>query len=317
MSRPLRIEYEGAWYHVMNRGIARQAIYLSDEHRYIFLDLLGEISKKFYIEIHAYCLMDNHYHLLMRTPIANLSKVMRHLDGIYTRRFNVSCNRDGSIFRGRYHAILIEGEQYLLQVSRYIHLNPVVANICDTPGEHLWSSYRHFLRGVSPYKWLRTDNIMSYFMNVKAYSEFVAEGLDTELEKFYNQKKVILGTDEFISNILTKTTDSQNKSCRADINRFKKVYPIENIVTLIKNYFNVEIDDLKNSKRGKQNIPRMFAIYFTRQYGQLNHQDIANYFTNINSKSIGTLTDRLEISLNNHSQMQKYFDDICYLLDSK
>src|SRR5437667_82852 len=99
MSRPLRIEYEGAWYHVMNRGIARQEIYRTAEHRYMFLGLLNEISVKYFIEIHAYCLMDNHYHLLIRTPFTNLGRAMRHLDGVYTRRFNISETKDGSIFR--------------------------------------------------------------------------------------------------------------------------------------------------------------------------------------------------------------------------
>src|SRR5438132_2071692 len=105
MARPLRIEYEGAWYHVMNRGISHQAIYKTIDHRRMFLDLLAEISSKFFVEIHAYCLMENHYHLLLRTPFSNLGKAMRHLDGVYTRRYNISEGRDGPIFRGRYHAI--------------------------------------------------------------------------------------------------------------------------------------------------------------------------------------------------------------------
>ncbi|MHB1946676.1 MAG: transposase [Gammaproteobacteria bacterium] len=315
MSRPLRIEYEGAWYHVMNRGIARQAIYLKDGHRNMFLDLLEEISKKFYVEIHAYCLMDNHYHLLMRTPIPNLGKAMRHLDGIYTRRFNICQKRDGSIFRGRYRAILIEEDQYLLQVSRYIHLNPVVAKICEVPGEYPWSSYRYFLNKSSYCKWLRTDNILTYFDDPIAYAKFVAEGLDVELEDFYNQKtKTILGTDKFISDALVKITESQKNFCKTDINRFKKIYSIESIITIIKKYFNVEIDHLKNSTRGKKNIPRIFAMFFTKQYGQLTHQQIANYFTNINSKSVGTLTDRLQLLIKNNNEMQKYFEDISYLL---
>ena len=125
MSRPLRIQYEGAWYHVMNRGSNRQLIFTRDEHRLIFLQLLEEIVVKYKLEIHAFCLMGNHYHLLVNTPFANLSRVMRHLNGVYTQKFNLLEQRDGPLFRGRYKAILVENEDYLLQVSRYIHLNPV------------------------------------------------------------------------------------------------------------------------------------------------------------------------------------------------
>jgi len=164
MSRPLRIEYEGAWYHVMNRGIARQAIYLNRDHRNVFLTLLEEISRKYYIEIHAYCLMDNHYHLLLRTPLPNLGKAMRHLDGVYTRRFNISQKRDGSIFRGRYHAILIEEEEYLIRVSRYIHLNPVSAKICSNPIDYTWSSYQYFFNEDIHCRWLIKEKILSYLI---------------------------------------------------------------------------------------------------------------------------------------------------------
>src|SRR5476649_1819645 len=110
MSRPLRLEYSGAWYHVMNRGINRMEIYLNDEHRKMFTNLLAEISTLFEVKIHSYCLMDNHYHLLLETPHPNLSKAMRHLNGLYTQRFNRLENRDGALFRGRYKAILIEAE---------------------------------------------------------------------------------------------------------------------------------------------------------------------------------------------------------------
>lgn len=145
MARPLRIEYEGALYHVMNRGIDHKNIFLNDFHRELFIILLEEISIKFYAEIMCYCLMDNHYHLLLRTPLPNLSRIMRHLDGIYTRRFNIIQGRDGPIFRGRYKAILIDEESYLLQVSRYIHLNPVEAKIVKNAFDYTWSSYNAFI----------------------------------------------------------------------------------------------------------------------------------------------------------------------------
>lgn len=122
MPRPLRIEYEGAWYHVMNRGANHQNIFHTNEHRKLFLELLTEINQQFYVELHSFCLMDNHYHLLIHTPFANLSKAMRYLDGVYTQRINRMMNRDGPLFRGRYKSILIEEDTYLLQV----HIPPQI-----------------------------------------------------------------------------------------------------------------------------------------------------------------------------------------------
>jgi putative transposase len=130
MARPLRIMYAGAWYHVMNRGTARQFIYHTDDQRHLFLSL---IHLRYQAEIHAYCLMGNHYHLLIRIQRPNLDRIMRHLDGIYTQRYNKSLNRDSPLFRSRYKSCLIEAENYLLQTSRYIHLNPVVAKLVTKP----------------------------------------------------------------------------------------------------------------------------------------------------------------------------------------
>lgn len=115
---------------------------------------------------------------------------MRHLDGLYTRRFNISEQRDGAIFRGRYKAILIEEESYLLQVSRYIHLNPVTAKICQNPSDYAWSSCKYYLKNKHSLVWLKTSVIMKYLENCnpKAYEEFIFEGIDSEINNFYDKK---------------------------------------------------------------------------------------------------------------------------------
>ena len=141
MSRPLRVEFPGAWYHVMNRGAGRKNIFRQPEHRQLFHDLLMEIRSVYGWEVHAYCLMSNHYHLLLHTPLANLGRAMRHLNGVYTQRFNRSVKTDGPLFRGRYKAILVDADNYLLQVSRYIHRNPVEAGQPQWMQDLLWTSY--------------------------------------------------------------------------------------------------------------------------------------------------------------------------------
>ena len=133
MARPLRLEFAGALYHITSRGDGREAIYLSDGDRELYLEVFAEVCEHCNWLCHAYCLMGNHYHLLVETPDANLSKGMRHLNGVYTQRFNRRHQRVGHVFQGRYKAILIQKESYLLEVARYIVLNPVRAGMVKHP----------------------------------------------------------------------------------------------------------------------------------------------------------------------------------------
>lgn len=123
--RPLRIEYEHANYHVMNRGSRRQCIFPSAPYYHAFLDTLAEAHERFGLVIHGYCLMENHHHLLLQTPHGNLGRAMRHINGVYTQRYNRLKRTDGPLFRGRYQAILLDKDSYLLPLSRFIHRNPV------------------------------------------------------------------------------------------------------------------------------------------------------------------------------------------------
>ena len=142
MAKPLRIEYEGAVYHVTARGNARNKIFADDRDREIFLAILGIVVKRYNWLCHAYCLMDNHYHVLIETPDANLSRRMRQINGIYTQRYSRRHHRPGHVFQGRYKAILAQKDNYLLELSRYVVLNPVRIGIVKRPQDWAWSSYR-------------------------------------------------------------------------------------------------------------------------------------------------------------------------------
>ncbi len=203
MSRPLRIEYPGAYYHVMNRGAGRKDIYAHDEHRQIFLELLREIHEMFKVEIHAYCLMDNHYHLLLSTPLGNLSRSMRHLNGVYTQRYNRTQKTDGPLYRGRYKAILIDADAYLLNVSRYIHRNPLEARVVKHAEDYPWSSYSAYIGLDRVPQWLSVNETLGMIgqRNLpQRYQAFVEAGVDDETAKFYQKKKQmpILGRESFI-----------------------------------------------------------------------------------------------------------------------
>lgn len=145
MARALRLLYKNAWYHVMNRGAARVTIFHDMQDYQVFINIFERLHSRYHFEIHSYCLMPNHYHILIRTLLPNLSCGMQYLSGVYTYHYNHKYKKDGALFRGRYKATLVDAENYLLRVSRYIHLNPVKARLAKKPSKYKWSSYQYRL----------------------------------------------------------------------------------------------------------------------------------------------------------------------------
>ncbi len=207
MSRPLRIEYDGALYHVTSRGNDRKSIYKVEEDRTLFLDILADTNRKFNWLCHAYCLMNNHYHLIIETPDGNLSKGMRQLNGVYTQTYNRMHHRVGHIFQGRYKAILIEKESHLLEACRYVVLNPVRAGIAAQPGEWKWSSYKSTVGMEKPHPCLTTHWVLGQFGSKqkeaeRGYRAFVEAGIGEETIWKKVKAQSILGEDEFIENLI-------------------------------------------------------------------------------------------------------------------
>ncbi len=203
MSRPLRLEFAGALYHVTSRGDRREDIYESDSDRQLFLKVLCEVCERYNWVCHAYCLMSNHYHLLIETPDANLSKGMRQLNGVYTQAFNRANDRVGHVFQGRYKSILVEKQSYLLELSRYIVLNPVRAEMVRSAREWPWSSYRATAGQVAVPSCLSVDWLLSGFGRNKkaardAYKRFVSEGKNQPSPWKELRNQVYLGGDNFV-----------------------------------------------------------------------------------------------------------------------
>ena len=205
MARPLRIEYPGAVYHVTSRGNARQAVFLSDADRQTFLDVLADTVRKYNWLCHAYCLMDNHYHLVVETPDANLSLGMRQLNGVYTQAFNRAHQRVGHVFQGRYKSIVVEKDSHLLELCRYVVLNPVRAGMAAKPDEWQWSSYQSTAYAGTAPDYLTVDWVLGQFSAKKTtargrYRKFVAEGMGGEMQPWKEVVgQVFLGGESFVA----------------------------------------------------------------------------------------------------------------------
>ena len=208
MSRPLRLEFPDALYHVTSRGDRRENIYEGDSDRLRFLDIFASVIEQFNWVCYAYCLMDNHYHLLVQTPDSNLSKGMRQLNGVYTQAYNRKYKKTGHLFQGRYKAILVDEDAYLLELSRYIVLNPIKAGMARQTRHWKWSSYRATTGREPVPQWLSVDHLLSQFGKqrktaIRKYEAFVVAGLKNEPIWSELNNQIYLGDSAFIEKVQT------------------------------------------------------------------------------------------------------------------
>jgi len=263
MARPLRIEFDGALYHVTSRGNKREDIYLDDIDRLIFLDVLAEVCRRFNWVCHAYCQMTNHYHLLIETPDANLSLGMRHLNGVYTQKFNYHHDRVGHVFQGRYKGILVEKEAHLLELARYIVLNPVRARMVGNASEWRWSSFSATCGINRVPDFLSVDYLLSHLGGskgnaIKTYRQFVSKGKDlpSPWEDLRNQ--MYLGSDSFVQAMLARVDEDK---CLSEIPSAQRRPEAQ----ALSYYEGLAID--RNS-----------AIFLAYQSGGYSMQDLGRYF---------------------------------------
>jgi len=283
MSRPLRIQFEQAHYHVTNRGRARGRIFHGPAYYEAFLLTVEEAEVRFGVKIHAYCLMGNHYHLFVSTPRGNLDRVMRHINGLYTQRHNRLKGVDGSLFRGRYKAILVEADAYALPVSRYIHRIPLdmPKPLVDVLEEYPWSSYPAYVNKAKCPKWLSRDLVYGLLGSKRpysAYKQFVEQGTDEELEEFYGKERVkpILGREDFISEMAP-----QEEVQRRQFNVAQSRLPsVKEIVAQTAKRFGVSKESILHAARGRgqANVPRWAALYLCREVGGYSLREICQEF---------------------------------------
>jgi REP element-mobilizing transposase RayT len=299
MGRPLRLEYPGALYHITSRGNERRKIFFDDSDRIKFLSILEDYHERYGVLIHSYVLMDNHYHILMETPQGNLLKVMHGINGGYTGYFNRKHGRVGHLFQGRYRGILVDKEGYLLELSRYVHLNPVRAKIVKKAETYQWSSYGGYVREKEEVKWVEYGWVLSKFGREKErarkkYKEFVDEGLkgkpENPLKEIYGQ--VVLGGEEFKERIKGLLKGQQLGNEIVERKRLKGSPYAEDILREVAAVFGVGEEEIKR-RGGRDNRARRVAIYLVKRYSGLSNEEIGEIFGGIHYSAVSKVSARV------------------------
>lgn len=302
MARPWRIEFEGAFYHVMSRGNERRPIFADAEDRSSFLNILGEMSGKFDVDIFAYVLMDNHYHLLLRTQQANLSRGMQWLGTTYTRRFNIKHHRSGHLFQGRFKNMLVQDENYIFQLSCYIHRNPLRARLVQRLADYPWSSYPVYAYGKKPPEWLKTEALFLHLPATnrnQAYREMVQTYAGEEKKAWEDLRHgFILGAQNFIEKI--KSRYSQEKPDGEIPQKRKVLRHADPHVVLRKaaSILHCRAKDLINPARlrGEARDNRDLVIYLFWSTGHYTNKEIGDLFK-LTYSAISRSVTRIKSSL--------------------
>ncbi len=306
MARPLRINFPGAFYHITSRGNERKNIFKSKRDREKFLEYFESAVLRYDAVIHAYCLMDNHYHLLLETPSGNLPQIMRHINGAYTTYFNVKRKRSGHLFQGRYKSILVDIDEYAKELSRYIHLNPVRAKIVEQPEEYEWSSYNYYIGKKEPPEWLHKGFILEYFGErvnpaKKRYKDFVERLLkkkyDSPLENVASS--TLLGSNDFIEFIKEKylSGKKEDKNVPA-LKELSKKTTLEEI-----------FDETGKVFKTQPALARNVKMYLSQRYSGMYLKEIGKHFE-IGESGVSQASRRITLRLKKEKKLRKQIEMI-------
>jgi putative transposase len=277
MARPLRLEYEGAVYHVTSRGNERQKIFFDERDYFKFKEYLANAVGKFGFNLHGYTLMANHYHLILETPEPNLSQIMHYLNSSYSTYTNIKRKRSGHLFQGRFKSIVVDKDSYLLELSRYVHLNPVRAHMVVKPQDYAHSSYRTYV-GSDNDTFVTTSIILGMLSRTlkearRKYRTFVESVMAVEQEspltKLYGG--IILGKTSFIKDALSKIElnrlEREETSYRKDLGARELA---TDVLSAIGEFFQIESDAIRET--GRKEVKKKTLYLLKRQTSATNHK---------------------------------------------
>lgn len=307
MARSLRIEYEGAFYHVTARGNERRKIFFSGKDYAKFKEYIGEARRKFGVILHAYVLMTNHYHLLLETPERNLSRIMHHINGSYTTYTNIKRKRSGHLLQGRYKAIVVEKDSYLLELSRYLHLNPVRAGMVMRPEEYPYSSYRNYLSGQED-DLLNTEAVLGLMSEQpensrQLYRSFVESAIGADvsspLKEVYGG--MILGRTNFVREMLGQLDPEQLRA--SDVSRRRALranLAVEEVLQSLSAYYQIPVEEIIRNKRSEA---RRLGMYVLKAHTGATNREIGELFGNLSYSAVAKVCKSFEKELSENRML--------------
>lgn len=313
MARQLRIEFEHALYHITSRGNLRDKIFYEDRDRERFLQIISRTKDRYGFVLHAYALMDNHYHLLMETPKANLSQIMQNINTSYTVYVNRKYQRSGHLFQGRFKGIIVDKDGYLMALSRYIHLNPVRAKVVRRPGDYPWTSYRAFMGKGAGGALADTGDTFLYFSKkkkkaMKAYREFV-EGEEGREENPFEKLEagLFLGDNRFRAKLLRQMNEVKIDDEVPQAKRLRKKVSVDAMIKVCESFYGKSREGLV--RRGKGKRERQVAIYLSKVMSGGNNKEIGRYF-GIKGSAVSEVIKRIEERLGEDIGFRKEIESL-------
>lgn len=327
MARPLRIEYEGAFYHVTSRGNRGEPIFSDNRDRGHFLDVLRSAKKRFGFIIHAFVLMTNHYHLLLETPGANLSSILHHINTSYTQWFNRRHQRIGHVLQGRYKSILVSKDEYYLELVRYIHINPLRAGIVDSIDAYRWSSHFAIINDRAADEWrdfYNRNNVLCYFGRRKrkaidAYRAFVLAGQKLKRDDVFKGLSCgyILGENSFVEWVLHNFVDVDRIDKEiAGSKGFKRGFDYNEVLSAISLIYNTNRKEIITVKRGctARNEARMLAIYLLARHSSMTQRSVAKLFGGVSDVSISRSAKLCEQQMKTNKKLRNNYKELMKIL---
>ena len=319
MARQWRIGYVGALYHILSRGNEQRRIFSDDKDRLRFLEVLGKMSARFDIEIYAYVLMGNHYHLLIKTNVSNLSRGMHWLGTTYTGRFNLRHGRSGHLFQGRFRSIIVENEAYLMRLSCYIHRNPLRSGLVRRLADYPWSSYPVYAYGRPGPEWLNKEFILSQLSvrdKCRAYRKMVQE-YSREGKRLWAEVRhgLVLGSEEFIDRIKSNYLFGKPHE---EIPQQRRVLKDIEAAALLSKGVEILRCDVEAFRQGarireSQKDDRDLLIYFLWERGVYKNDEIGDLF-GLGYSSVSRRANILESRLKKDRKLQEKYAELKSLI---
>jgi putative transposase len=302
MARPLRVQFPGAFYHITSRGNERKPVFRTDTDRKKFLGYLQSAHEKYGALVHCFCLLPNHYHLILETPRGNLSEILHHINGAYTTYFNIKRRRSGHLFQGRFKAILVEKEVYAQELSRYIHLNPVRAGLAEDPSAYPWSSYGCYVGLQKKPSWMVTRTILGYFGKdekkaYKAYRDFVEEAMGKEARNPFREVvgSTFLCSQRYIEQVVRSggiphNDDKRNVPALRVLHKRPALKEIEKWIEGIVSR--------------EEEIFRKFCLHFSHRFGGYSLEEIGAYY-GMKGAAVSQAARRFQKRIRAESELQQ------------